>query len=381
MFNKISVKAWLISAAVCTSFNSLASGFSAEKIVPGQGNSVAKYYSADASERLDLKNHDKAVNIFKGMWLRDPYIYKGPDGYFYYTGTRLDRILGGAKYDHANEGVEIWRSKNLADWELLGVPVRLSMLSEFDDLVELASKKPHNEGKALLWAPEIHSFDGKWYITHTTNSQRAALWVANNPEGPYKELIGIGKFGHRHDPSLYQDDDGRNYLLYRATDIIEMKKDFSGFIGKKQEIKPSDRKIGHEGTYMIKVGKKYVVFGTAWSTDKMRHGTYNLYYTTSDNIMGPYSERKWVGRFLGHGTPFKDNQGRWWMTAFTNGKYLEYDTLMAQDTQADKAYTGTKNGAMLVPMDVWTDEKGEVRFKVKDYRFATPGPEEVQSFN
>ena len=53
-------------------------------------------------------------------------------------------------------------------------------------------------------------------------------------------------------------------------------------------------------------------------TGKMRRGSYNLYYATADQIGGPYSERKFVGRFLGHGTPFQDHEGRWWCTAFFN---------------------------------------------------------------
>lgn len=355
-------------------------GFSKEKILPAQGNPVAKYFTLDVEGRDALAKHDRAVHLFKGMWLRDPYIMQGPDGYFYYTGTRLDRILGGAKYDFKNEGVEIWRSKNLADWELLGVPVRLGQLSNIDIIEQRAAARKHNNGKALLWAPELHYFDGKWYITHTSNVQRAAIWVADDVMGPYKETMPAEEFGHHHDPTLFKDDDGRNYLLWRATDIIKMNQDFSAFIGKKKSIHPSDRKIGHEGVYMMKVGKKYVLLGTAWSTDKMRHGSYNMYYTTADSPMGPFSERKWLGRFLGHGTPFQDKQGRWWITAFANGKYTPYDELMQQERQDDKAYTGTPNGAMLVPLEMWTDETGEVRFKVKDRRFATPGPEEVQQF-
>jgi len=34
-------------------------------------------------------------------------------------------------------------------------------------------------------------------------------------------------------------------------------------------------------------------------------GSYNLYYAVADKITGSYGERKFAGRFLGHGTPFQ----------------------------------------------------------------------------
>ena len=204
-------------------------GFSKQQITPEHGNAVSKYYTLDDKGRKALANHNEAVQIFDGIFLRDPYIMQGPDGYFYYTGTRLDKILGGGKFDYLNEGVEIWRSPNLADWELLGVPVRCKDLPWVEALKAKLDGKKHNDGKPLLWAPELHYFDGKWYITHTSNAQQAVTWVADDVMGPYKETMPEMKMGHRHDPTFFKDDDGRNYLLYRATDIIEINKDFSGF--------------------------------------------------------------------------------------------------------------------------------------------------------
>ncbi|WAJ71769.1 family 43 glycosylhydrolase [Catenovulum adriaticum] len=357
-------------------------GFSTETLSVGHGNEVPRYFTLDEKGRAALKNHDQAVNIFTPkFFLRDPYIMLGPDNYYYLTNTRLANILGGGKYDYLNEGVEIWRSKNLADWELLGVPVRLKQLSNLDAMLEKLKNKQHNNGKPLLWAPELHYIDNKWYITHTSNAQQAVLWVADDVMGPYKEAISASKFGHRHDPTLYQNHDGKNYLLYRAIEAVEMTENWDDFIGKPWKINPADRKIGHEGTYVIKIDDTYVIFGTAWSTDKMRHGSYNLYYVTAKSIKGPYSKRKWVGRFLGHGTPFQDKQGRWWITAFTNGKYVPFKQLMQQSRQDDKAYTMTPTGAMLVPVEIYKDANGEVKFNVKDNRFKYPGPEEVQQFS
>ena len=132
---------------------------------------------------------------------------------------------------------------------------------------------------------------------------------------------------------------------------------------------------------MRKIGKKYVHFGTAWSTDQGRKGSYNLYYCTSDKITGPYSERRFVGRFLGHGTPFQDKNGKWWCTAFFNGNRppLDPDGIEKRDLRED-AQTINKLGTTIVPLDVKILPDGDVYIRAIDPHYATPGPDEVQSF-
>lgn len=125
------------------------------------------------------------------------------------------------------------------------------------------------------------------------------------PAAPWTHPSDRGFF-RKHDPLLFCDDDGTWYLIWGNTMIAPIKKDFSGLAAEPVSIDPADRKIGHEGALVQKIGGKYVHFGTAWSTDKGRHGSYNLYYCTADKVTGPYSERRFVGRFLGHGTPFRD---------------------------------------------------------------------------
>jgi len=116
-------------------------------------------------------------------------------------------------------------------------------------------------------------------------------------------------------------------LIWGCPQIAPLKPDCSGFAGLDIKIGPSDRKLGHEGCTIRKIGNKYVLFGTAWSTDTMRHGTYNLYYCTADRVTGPYGPREnsplnplvktWSanGRWWrqGHGQLVDDVEGNWWM--------------------------------------------------------------------
>jgi hypothetical protein len=162
-------------------------------------------------------------------------------------------------------------------------------------------------------------------------------------------------------------------LFYRA--------DFTGFAAEPVSISPSNRKMGHEGSVIRKIGGKYVFFGTAWSTDEGRHGTYNLYYCVADKITGPYGPRKFAGRFMGHGTPFQDKEGKWWCTAFYNANVppLSREELKTKP-MGDNAYTINEQGVTIVPLEVKVLEDGDIYIRVKDPDYAQAGPEEIQTF-
>lgn len=340
-------------------------------------NIVPDSFTATAKQIKKLQERKEAVQFFEGLFLRDPYILLGPDGYYYYTGTRLGRIKGGTE-DWGTEGIEIWKSPDLLNWQLLGVPFRFADLSWKDHLAERGEEMNR---KPMMWAPEIHYINDLWILTHTTSVRRANLLLADNPAGPYREPFPNASFGHQHDPTLFQDDDGTVYLLSRFNRIQQLSSDLSSFAGEPFTVQPANRKMGHEGLTMMKIGKKYIIFGTAWSTDRMRNGTYNMYYATADNIRGPYSDRRFLGRFLGHGTPFIDKKGSWWVTAFKNGKYISHAEIKNKEVQDDKAYTPMQSGFMLVPIEPIVDQSGDVRFNVLDTRYKYPGPEEAQDFS
>ena len=198
-------------------------------------------------------------------------------------------------------------------------------------------------------------------------------------------------FAGHHDPSIYKDGDTW-WVLSENTNVQALSPDFSKLLGKKVRIDPSGSRpgpdgepisrIGHEGATMIKVGEKYVHLGTAWSTDRMRKGSYNLYYSTSEKIDGTYGPREFVGRFLGHGTPFQTRDGKWWCTAFFNANVppLPREGIEKRDLSED-AQTINRRGTTIVPLEVKSLANGEVYIRAKDPAYANPGPDEVQDFN
>ncbi len=339
-----------------------------------------------------LASHDRAIHVKDG-WIRDPYIIKAPDGYFYLTGTTQPSSLKETpktKYniglgDSSLVGSELraWKTKDFIHWTSMGVSFTLKDGIWFSARPEKFSEVPESQWR--LWAPEFHFINGKLVLVHTSPTPVAGanLSVAPGfePKRPWINPMGE-KIGKRHDPSLFQDEDGTVWMIWGATSIAPLKSDLSDFSGESVNIGPSGdmSKMGHEGCLMRKIHGKYVLFGTGWSTSKGRKGSYNLYYATADKITGPYSERKFVGRFLGHGTPFQDDNGKWWCTAFYNSNVspLSKDGIRTKDL-SQNAYTINEQGVTLVPLDV--KMKGnELVIRAIDPDYSTPGPDEDQKF-
>jgi hypothetical protein len=343
--------------------------------------------------RAGLKSRDRALYI-KAGWIRDPYITLGPDDDYYLTGTQPSENdpreaedpynIGLGKASIVGEQVRLYRSRDLIGWESLGVRYTL------EDSLHLREerKKPASR---VIWAPEVHWLGDRWALVHCPRALASlAVTRGRDLQGPWSHPMGR-HLGERHDPSLFHDDDGTWYLLWENTRIAPLSKDLTHYTSAPVRIDPAGSRpgpdgkpisqIGHEGATMIKVGSKYVHLGTAWSTDQGRKGSYNLYYCVADKITGPYGPRKFAGRFLGHGTPFKDRAGQWWCTAFFNGNLppLPREGIETRDLSAN-AQTINEQGLTIVPLEVRLRADGDVAIRALDTAYATPGPDEVQDF-
>jgi len=53
----------------------------------------------------------------------DPAITRGPDGFYYLTGTTGTKRPDGTVNFAVNDGIRLWRSKDLRKWEYLGLVV------------------------------------------------------------------------------------------------------------------------------------------------------------------------------------------------------------------------------------------------------------------
>lgn len=342
--------------------------------------------------RNGLKSHDRALYI-KAGWIRDPYIVLGPDDHYYLTGTQPNQgdpreaedpyNIGLGEESIVGEQVRLWRSRDLAEWESLGPIFTLGDTHH--------AAKGRDIRKRLIWAPEVHWMGDRWALVHCPRRHASlALSPGKELSGPWTHPMG-DDLGERHDPSLFRDDDGTVYLLWQNTMVAPLSKDLTRYTAEPVRIDPSGsrpgpdgepiRRIGHEGATMIKVGGKYVHFGTAWSTDEGRKGSYNLYYSVAGKITGPYGPRKFAGRFLGHGTPFRTRDGKWWCTAFFNGNVppVPREGVGTRDL-GENAQTINDQGVTIVPLAVRVLDNGEVYIRAKDPAYANPGPDEAQEF-
>lgn len=362
----VSVPVFLCAAAANQNSGNISAPESSEKLPPG------KQVILSVPENDSPLPRDKATLVLE-EWMRDPFITLGPDNYYYLSCTRLWHT------SYTKPGLEIWRSKDLRNWEESGqvwtFDASVWMPEALRQIALEMKKDPH------LWAPEIYFLNGKWVVVYTTSLRYSNLMVSAgaNLKGPFNEPFGK-PFGYKHDPSIFTDDDGSKWLVWGCTKIAPLKDDFSGFKGPEKIIGPSNRKMGHEGCFILKIEGRYVLFGTAWSTDILRHGSYNLYYCTSDRVEGPYGPRKFAGRFLGHGNIFKDKQGQWWCTAFLNGEYVLPEQVAQNGISTARAETVNKQGLTLVPMQIGL-EKGDIVVRAADPVYAFPGKDEVQNFS
>ncbi|QDU56221.1 family 43 glycosylhydrolase [Aeoliella mucimassa] len=363
-----------------------------------QGNNPQHVKTAAALPPDDiaagLKSHDRALFV-KAGWIRDPFITLSPSGMYVLTGTTPLPDDPAQKTDPYNTGLgdgsivgwkaQVWQSPDLIHWQSLDTPFTLE-----DGIWKKARPKrfanvPQSQWR--LWAPELHYVDGRWALVHTSpspvNGANLSFTQGEDIKGPWSNPMGP-KIGRRHDPSLFKDDDGTWWMIWGATMIAPLNDDFSGFTREPIAIGPTGdtAKMGHEGCLMYKLGDKYILFGTGWSTGQMRKGSYNLYYAVADKIEGPYGPRQFAGRFLGHGTPFKDKQGRWWCTAFYNGNIppLETKDIASRDL-SETAQTINQQGVTIVPMDIHLDDQGVPVVVAKDPHYASPGPDEAQDFS
>ncbi len=89
-----------------------------------------------------------------------------------------------------------------------------------------------------------------------------------------------------------------------------------------------------------------------------------------------YGPRQFAGRFLGHGTPFKSKDGKWWYTAFYNANIppLTREQARGKDLP-ETAQTINQQGVTIVPLEIKLHDDGrfEIRAKAPDYSKPRPG--------
>lgn len=287
-------------------------------------------------------------------WMRDTYVMAGPDGYYYLTGTTAtpgrEFPSGRVHCWDYNDGLYLWRSKDLknwesmgliwsfdrdaADWQKKGVPLKPGAVSP--------NKDPLDSFYRAVWAPELHYIKSrkKWLLIACLNGGAGSFVLESSsglPQGPYKNIEGNKEKAifPNIDLSLFEDDNGKVYLVGHNHYITEMKEDLSDIAAPFERLKeqPFDPEPYIEGVFITRYNNKYQLLQTVWSV-KQADGSYSyirddrkdldalhsydVLVAEADSIQGPYGPRYAAILQGGHNNVFQDFEGNWWSTTFFN---------------------------------------------------------------
>ena len=261
--------------------------------------------------------------------LRDTHICVDDKGVYYLTGTSGEDI-----WDH-NDGIKIWKSSDLKNWESLGT------VWTFDNDATWQKEPRTHLGKQIrsVWAPEIHYVNDNFYITYSIPPSGTGLLksVSKKAEGPYVNALAKDEpLTDDIDASLFKDDDGSVYFVYAGGYIAKMNENMDGLVEKprrmlcdKPDTNPNHHgakkysgmdEIGFEGAFLFKHNGKYYL-----SCADIYYGRYSSIVGVSEYIYGPYTNRHEAIPCGGHNNYFKANDGNWYGTMFGNDMYAPFN--------------------------------------------------------
>lgn len=144
----------------------------------------------------------------KRQWVHDPSLIKASDGYYYMYSTGLIPN---------NRDVEIRRSKDMIDWNYVGVAGLMPANSEVSSFIQ-----------SNLWAPEVYKYNNEYRMYYSCSGVAGgtsciALATSSKPEGPFvhKGIVvkstnaGWANGGvNAIDANIICDTDGKMYMVW-----------------------------------------------------------------------------------------------------------------------------------------------------------------------
>ena len=275
-----------------------------------------------------------------GEQMRDISILNSPDGYYYLTGSGIDR---------PGELV-VYRSKDLIGWE------EFKAVWHYEDIEWLAKKVPPATGDSrqasrarfarTFWDVDIEFIDGTYWIWfnifpeeslggsdhHGSGVLRS---TSGKPEGPYESL---GRKGGHYAldaqggaPRPFHGNDGKLYanaVIGWRPQVAIANLDQSGDWRKLwnfQHIDLNGAAFASDAWGGVhNINGKYVFLATRWGgpvcnphleNGGKHFGTYDFSYATGPTPWGPFGRPRPMSR---NGGIFQDKGGNWWMIFFGN---------------------------------------------------------------
>jgi hypothetical protein len=247
--------------------------------------------------------------------IRDAQVCRGPDGTYYLTGTTGDEafLKPGPDAWLRSPGIQVFKSTDLRQWQSLGWVWTFERDGTWNKEFGTFSGRGPARG---IFAPEIHYLKGKFWlvysVNHTTAKHRFGIGLAcaDRPEGPWREMSPDAPLTDGFDPNLFEDDDGKVYLLKHGGEISQFSEDMTRLITPPRQLKAENfPTVGYEGVSLFKHDGRYYLTAAEWNVHADGTQSYDSMVSVSTNLLGPYGPRQCALRFGGHNGYFKDNNG------------------------------------------------------------------------
>lgn len=240
---------------------------------------------------------------------------------------------------HMAPGVPIMKSTDLVNWRTVGYAY--STLVKNDQMNLTNGKNAYSQGS---WASSIRYKDGVFYVlTFSYTSGKTHLYSTTDVEkGPWKEVQFSPAY---HDPSLFMDSDGRNYIVYGGSDIriVELNSDMTALKsgGLNKILIPNAQSmvgsyiVNAEGAHVEKINDWYYVFLICWPSSGYDGRTVLVY--RSRKIDGTYEGKvAHSSKGVAQGSVIQAVDGSWWGYLFQdNGSVGRSPWLMPVTWQND----------------------------------------------
>ena len=284
-----------------------------------------------------LYAQSEAKQELEDIFIRDPYILPvEKDNIYYMYATSTTIGADGEKIG----GVKVYKSKDLQHWS---DPVQVCVIPE------------SNWSRGVVWAPEVHLFQGKYYLFATINSgvewkaekkdwpkytwRATQIFCADSPEGPFVPLSTESSTPSDQmalDGTLWVED-GKPYMIYchewvelgdGAMNLVELTPDLSARASQPQklfcasaapwstgmETKSGDRHYVTDGCFLYrsKTGKLLMI----WSSFCNGQYAVGVAESTTGRVKGPWRQQPEpiFNRHGGHAMIFKTFDGKLCLT-------------------------------------------------------------------
>ena len=270
----------------------------------------------------------------KDINIRDPFIMPMEKEGVYYMYATSPTQENGKTYG----GMVAYKSKDLKHWS---EPIRVFDVPRDNWLT------------GIVWAPEVHKYQGKYYLFATLNSdivwkaplkdhpyyvhRATQIFWADNPEGPF--LPFDNKLPHTPlgqmclDGTLWVEDNGTPYMIYchewvemmdGTMEMLELKPDLSGTVGQPVRLFCASAAEWSTGTlradgirtyvtdgcflYRTKTGKLLMI----WSSFKNGEYAIGIAESVTGKVVGPWRQQPepLFDKHGGHGMIFKTFEGK-----------------------------------------------------------------------